>query len=85
MHNGRKANMNARQPRPTPFAARPARWSSNRARPEPKPSHNARSNCEPYLALPQAEARAGNTIAAENCYQHAEHYFRLMSPDREAK
>jgi Domain of unknown function (DUF4167) len=84
MQNGRMTNMNVRQPRPSaPFAGRSARWSSNGGRPEPKPSHNARSNYERYLALAQGEARAGNTIAAENYYQHAEHYFRLMSSDRE--
>jgi hypothetical protein len=82
MQNGRY--MNPRQPRPAaPFAARPARWSSNGARPEAKPSHNARSNYERYLALAQAEAQAGNTIGAENYYQHAEHYFRLMSSNTE--
>jgi hypothetical protein len=32
------------------------------------------------LALAQAEAQAGNLIGAENYYQHAEHYFRSMSP-----
>jgi hypothetical protein len=31
-----------------------------------------------YLALAQAAASAGDAIAAENYYQHAEHYFRLM-------
>jgi hypothetical protein len=25
-----------------------------------------------------AEAQNGNTVAAENYYQHAEHYFRSM-------
>jgi hypothetical protein len=44
-------------------------------------SQNAQRNYERYIALAQAEARAGNSIAAENYYQHAEHYFRLMSPD----
>jgi uncharacterized protein DUF4167 len=83
MQNGRKTNMNGRQPRPTAPFARSARWSSNGGRPEPKPSHNARSNYERYLALAQGEASAGNTVAAENYYQHAEHYFRLMSSDRE--
>jgi hypothetical protein len=37
-----------------------------------------------YLALAQAEAQSGNTVAAENYYQHAEHYFRSMSSDRGA-
>ena len=27
---------------------------------------------------------SGNTVGAENYYQHAEHYFRLMSSDRGA-
>jgi hypothetical protein len=30
-------------------------------------------------ALAQAEAQPGNTVGAENYYQHAEHYFRSMS------
>ena len=33
-------------------------------------------------ALARAEAQNGNTVAAENYYQHAEHYFRSMSSDR---
>jgi Domain of unknown function (DUF4167) len=37
--------------------------------------------------LPQwrAEAQNGNTVAAENYYQHAEHYFRSMSRKAVAK
>jgi hypothetical protein len=31
-----------------------------------------------YLALARAAASSGDAIEAENCYQHAEHYFRLM-------
>jgi hypothetical protein len=46
-------------------------------------THNARSSYEQYLALAQGESRVGNTIAAENYYQHAEHYFRLMSSDQQ--
>ena len=85
MHNGRKTNMNTRQPRPAaPFAGRSKRWSSNAARPEQNGSHNARRNYERYLALAHAEAQSGNTVAAENYYQHAEHYFRSMSSDRGA-
>ena len=77
MHNGRKTNMNTRQPRPAAsFAGRSKRWSSNAARPEQNGSHNARRNYERYLALAQAEAQSGNIVGAENYYQHAEHYFR---------
>jgi hypothetical protein len=39
---------------------------------------NARRNYDRYLALAQAEARNGDQIAAENYYQHAEHYLRSM-------
>ena len=85
MHNGRKTNMNRHQPRPAaPSAGRSNRWSSNAARTEYNGSHNARRNYERYLALARAEAQIGNTVAAENYYQHAEHYFRSMSSDRGA-
>ena len=85
MQKGRTTSMNTRQPRSTaPFAGHSKRWSSNAPRPEQKGSHNAQRNYERYLALAQAEARVGNTVAAENYYQHAEHYFRSMSSDRRA-
>jgi hypothetical protein len=35
-------------------------------------------NYERYLALARAEALTGDRIAAENYFQHAEHYFRSM-------
>jgi hypothetical protein len=85
MQNGRKTNMNRRQPRPAaPFAGHSKRWSSNAPHPEQKGSHNAQRNYERYLALAQAEAQSGNTVGAENYYQYAEHYFRSMSSDRGA-
>jgi hypothetical protein len=31
-----------------------------------------------YLMLAREAILAGDTIEAENCYQHAEHYFRVM-------
>ena len=39
------------------------------------------SKREQYMALARAEAQTGNMVGAENYYQHAEHYFRLMSSD----
>jgi hypothetical protein len=33
---------------------------------------------ERYLALAEAAASSGDAIQAENYYQHAEHYLRLM-------
>ena len=83
MQNDRR-NMNTRQSRSAaPFAARSKRWSSN-AGSEQNGSHNAQRNYERYLALAQAEVQSGNTVGAENYYQHAEHYFRLMSADKRA-
>jgi Domain of unknown function (DUF4167) len=41
-------------------------------------SGNASRNHARYLVLARDAARAGDTIEAENFYQHAEHYFRVM-------
>jgi Domain of unknown function (DUF4167) len=70
----------SKQTRPgRPFAARPKRWAPTPARPVQNGSLNARAAYERYLALAKEEARSGNVVGAENYYQHAEHYFRLMS------
>jgi hypothetical protein len=45
----------------------------------PAGSINARTSYEKYVTLARAAASAGDTIETENCYQHAEHYFRVMS------
>jgi hypothetical protein len=42
---------------------------------------NAYQVFERYIALAREAASAGDRIAAENLYQHAEHYFRLMNAD----
>lgn len=81
MQNGRKTNMKPHQRRPAAsFAGRSQRWASSTPRPEG--SHNARKIYDRYVALAQAELQAGDRVAAENYYQHAEHYFRLISSDR---
>ncbi len=81
MQNGPKTS--TRRPKPAAsFAVRSKRWTSSAARPESKGSQNAQRSYERYLALARAEALSGDMIAAENYYQHAEHYFRSMSSDR---
>lgn len=40
---------------------------------------NARRNYERYLALARDAALNGDKIEMENCYQHAEHYFRVLN------
>ena len=84
LQNGKKTIMNAHPPGPRPsFVGRPKQWTSRPGHPQPKSSQNARSNYERYLALARAEAQNGNAVAAENHYQHAEHYFRSMSSGSE--
>ncbi len=40
---------------------------------------NARQVMERYLALAREASSAGDRIAAEGYFQHAEHYFRQMT------
>ena len=79
MQNGPKT-MRPRQRQPTAFVARSKSSTARTAHPS---FQNAQRNYERYLALARAEAQAGNPVEAENYYQHAEHYFRLMSSTQE--
>lgn len=40
---------------------------------------NPKSSFERYIALAQAAAQSGDSVAAENYYQHADHYYRVMN------
>jgi hypothetical protein len=80
-------NTNNRQRSGPPSGGR-KRWESNRPRGNPNgggsnASSNARRNYERYLALAEAQVRAGDVVGAENYYQYAEHYFRSMSSNTE--
>jgi hypothetical protein len=44
---------------------------------------NAYQVFERYMALAREAQSAGDRITAENLYQHAEHYFRIMSANGE--
>jgi Domain of unknown function (DUF4167) len=82
MQNGR---MSTRRPRPVgSFTARSAQTNTSAARSASNGFQSAQRSYERYLTLAQEEARSGNVVAAENYYQHAEHYFRLMSSNRAA-
>lgn len=39
---------------------------------------SAQKNYERYLARARDAAASGDMVEMENCYQHAEHYFRVM-------
>jgi Domain of unknown function (DUF4167) len=62
--------------------SRPSNQRPQGIRPPGNPRHaagNARSNYERYSALAREAASRGQIIEAENFYQHAEHYFRVMN------
>lgn len=40
---------------------------------------NAHQVMERYLAMARDATSQGDRVMAENCYQHAEHYFRLLN------
>ena len=59
----------------------PRRWSGP-ARPQavrrPQNLRNARQRYEQYLVRAREAQLSGDVVDMENCYQHAEHYFRVM-------
>jgi hypothetical protein len=74
-------------PRRKPFrpnrnqSPRPSNQRPPGVRPPGNPRHaagNARNNYERYSAMAREAASRGQVIEAENFYQHAEHYFRVM-------
>src|SRR6059058_1367489 len=44
---------------------------------------NAYQVFERYIAMAREAASSGDRIAAENLYQHAEHYYRIMNANGE--
>ena len=86
MQNGPRRPNPTRQQRPPGAFNRPQqqRWSPNNQRPQQQRNgQSAQRNYERYMELARAEALAGNTVGAENYYQHAEHYFRTMNAGQE--
>jgi Domain of unknown function (DUF4167) len=82
MQNGRDTNMRKRANIDRQGHLLAAHSGGHRVR--PGQSHGALTMLEEtmrYLASAQAEVQAGDRVAAENYYQHAEHYFRSMSMD----
>jgi hypothetical protein len=68
-----------RNSHPRPQGRRPpSRPNANPRQRQGGSSANATRNYERYVALAREATLAGDIIEAENCYQHAEHYFRLL-------
>jgi len=72
-NNNNNNNNNNRGPRPP---HRMQTFDSNG--PSVKIRGNAYQVFERYIALAREASSAGDRIAAENLYQHAEHYYRIM-------
>ena len=82
MQNGPKTTTNRHRPKSArPFSNRPKQWTSNGVRSDSRGPQNAQRSYERYLAL--AQAQSGDVVGAENYYQHAAHYLRSISSDRE--
>src|ERR1700757_1363915 len=78
-HNNNN-NGNNRGPRPP---HRMQTFDSNG--PSVKIRGNAYQVFERYIALAREASSAGDRIAAENLYQHAEHYYRIMQANGEGQ
>jgi hypothetical protein len=65
----------------TPRRSQSARRSESPESPrsQARNAQSAEKNYQRYLMLARAEAVAGDRIAAEGYFQHAEHYFRSMA------
>jgi hypothetical protein len=66
-----------------PFGSRANRLTSSFARQRPDQGVNAKARYVRYVEMARAASQAGDVIEAENFYQHAEHYFRVMKESPE--
>jgi hypothetical protein len=71
-------NGNPRQQRRRPPTSHPNAGSRQRQNGSGGNAQNAHRNYERYLALARDATLSGDIVEAENFYQHAEHYFRVM-------
>ena len=57
----------------------PRRWNGpQKARGPQNNAGNARQQYARYIARAREAGLAGDVVEMENCYQHAEHYLRVM-------
>src|SRR5499433_4252177 len=66
-----------RGPRKPHLSAKQQTFDSNG--PDVRVRGNAYQVLEKYLAMARDAASAGDRIAAENFFQHAEHYYRIIN------
>ena len=71
--------MHGTRPRPQrPERRSPQRSVQDRSRKQNASAGNAQRNYDRYVALARDATLKGDSIEAENFYQHAEHYFRVL-------
>jgi len=80
---GRNNNGNPNNPNPPHNSGRPRVPHRSQTFDSNGPGTKIRGNAyqvfERYVALAREAVSSGDRIAAENFYQHAEHYFRIMN------
>jgi len=80
---GRNNNNNPNNPNPQHNGGRPRVPHRSQTFDSNGPGTKIRGNAyqvfERYVALAREAVSSGDRIAAENFYQHAEHYFRIMN------
>jgi hypothetical protein len=54
-------------------------WTSGVVSADLKGWQSPQKQYERYIALARSQALTGDTVGAENYYQHAEHHFRSIS------
>jgi uncharacterized protein DUF4167 len=88
MRSGRDQRPRGRFNADRPFNPRPRTPQNNQTLDSNGPNIKIRGNAhqifERYLALAREATASGDRIAAENFYQHAEHYFRIDNARRES-
>ena len=83
---GRPNNMmGGGNPNNTARVRRTACRISTSSGPSVKIRGNAYQVFERYIAMAREAASAGDRVAAENLYQHAEHYYRIMQANGEGQ
>jgi hypothetical protein len=87
MRSGRDQRLRGRFNANRPFNQQPRLSQSNQTFDSNGPNikiRGAHQIFERYLALAREATASGDRIAAENFYQHAEHYFRVDNARRES-
>ena len=76
--NGGRASMNSERDKSNRRGRQKTRLNADIGHNRRQGSGDWKQRRDRYLALAQAAASAGDAVEAENYYQHAEHYLRLM-------